>query len=273
MICRSCYGLVRDLEWRSHTQQLCSGRRSQFLSDENVEICRHHPREQAPALLLGGICPLCSPDILVRTVEAAQLRALGVGGKGKSGGDAGVPLLDTNAIYRVDENSRVCNFLDAENCPDSECPCKRQRSDHNACTREFWSDYNRNVKHAFDHSLSFKPHATDPCDEEADDDDDARPLVRTDTMVDADLYGFAIRNPPDTVLPSAFLLDNFDEILSHMRDSELLRNQEHDTFRLWIWATTHFVRVAHHNLNPNDDLYECKKHNTHNYYVPGFNGP
>merc|ERR1712121_324251 len=108
-----------------------------------------------------------------------------------------------------------------------------------------------------------------PSDEEADDD---VPLVRTDTMDGVELYGFAIRNPPDTVLPSTFLLDNVDEILSHMRDSELLKNREHDTFRLWIWANTHFVRVAHHNLNPDDDLYSCKKHNTQNYYVPGFNG-
>ena len=74
-------------------------------------------------------------------------------------------------------------------------------------------------------------------------------------MPDVDLYGFAIRNPPDTVSPSTFLLDNVDEILSYMRDSELLRNHERDTFRLWIWANTHFVRVAHHNLNRNDDLY------------------
>ena len=91
-------------------------------------------------------------------------------------------------------------------------------------------------------------------------------------MDGVELNGFAIRNPPDTVLPSTFLLDNVDEILSHMRDSELLKNREHDTFRLWIWANTHFVRVAHHNLNPDDDLYSCKKHNTQNYYVPGFNG-
>ena len=126
MICRSCYGRIRDLEWRSHTEQLCYERRRRFLCDEHVEICRHHPREQAPALLLGGVCPLCSPDILVRTIEAAQLRGLGVSDEGKSEGDVGVQH-DTNAIYRVNENSQVCNFLDAENCPDVGCPCKRQK--------------------------------------------------------------------------------------------------------------------------------------------------
>ena len=100
--------------------------------------------------------------------RADQLRALGVSGKGKSGGDVGVRL-DTNAIYRVNENLWVCNFLDPENFPDSKCPCKRQKRGHNVITQEFWSDYNRNVKHAFDHSLSFKPYTTDPLDEDVND--------------------------------------------------------------------------------------------------------
>ena len=119
MICRSCYAPVRDLKWSSHTQELCSERRRELLRHEHAEICRNHPRAQAPALLLGRICPLCSPDILVKTVEADQLRALGLNNVGMR--------IDTNAIYRVNENSQVCNFLDAENCPDVGCPCKRQK--------------------------------------------------------------------------------------------------------------------------------------------------
>ena len=164
MICRSCYAPVRDLKWSSHTQELCSERRSQLLRHEHAEICRNHPRGQAPALLLGRICPLCSPDILVKTVEADQLRALGLNNVGMR--------IDTNAIYRVNENSQVCNFLDAENCPDIECPCKRQKRGHNALTRKFWSDYNRNAKHAFDHSTPFKPYGTE---ESLDQDDDDGP--------------------------------------------------------------------------------------------------
>ena len=148
---------------------MCLERRSQLLCREHVEICRHHPREQAPALLLGGICPLCSPDILVKTIGSDQLRALGVSTKEKSGGDVGVHL-DTNAIYRVNENSRVCNFLDAVKCSNVRCPCKRQKRGHNALTREFWSDYDRNAKWAFDHSIPFKPYGTDEAlDQDADD--------------------------------------------------------------------------------------------------------
>merc|ERR1712237_315881 len=99
------------------------------------------PSGTGTRLASGADLPQCSPDILVRTVEPAQLRALGVTAKGGH--------IDANAIYRVNDNSQVCNFLDVENCPDGECPCKRLKKGQYAFIREFWSDYNRNVKHAF----------------------------------------------------------------------------------------------------------------------------
>ena len=208
-----------------------------------MPICQEHLREDAPALLLGGICPLCSPNIIVKGIHPALLRSL------EGEGEQGIHLNTIN-IYNVNSNSHVCNFLNTEKCQDRVCWCKRSNNSCKVPTQEFWFNYSTCVKRAFDHSDVFKPYArgtlsdnsNDPAHSHAltgNNDSNEEPLVTTHTMPDADLYAFAIRNPPDTVFPSTYMLSNIDEILRFMRSSELLKNNDKSSYKMWIWSHTH----------------------------------
>merc|ERR1712215_620521 len=59
----------------------------------------------------------------------------------------------------------------------------------------------------------------------------------------ADLFAFAIRDPPPTEFPHTFLSQYCGPILQFINSSSVFRNRQEDSFKLWIWAHSHFVRV------------------------------
>ena len=252
MICVKCYEPVRELEWSSHTKIECNEKKTKAINGE-VSICQEHPQEDAPALLLGRICPLCSPDIKLRGIDPDLLCGLQAADSKKTKGEEGIEL-KTIQIYAINSNSQLCNYLDSKKCQDIACWCKKANNSCKNLTQQFWLNYKSSVKHPFDHSVIFKPYARDTLSENTNDQPQSpslgnnndslsentndpahsphppnspplsdnnelneEPLVTIHTMPDADLYGFAIRNPPDTVLPSTFMLANINEILNVMK--------------------------------------------------------
>ena len=275
MICKGCYSPTQELNWASHSQEMCKKRKCERQQKEHQEICNKHPREESPALLLGGICPLCSPNLTVRAIEPDILRIIH---KNKLKKPFSFP------IYSVNNASQTCDYQKSINCTESSCMCKRVHFADNPATNlrataeAFWSDYKANVNLSFDHNAICIPYAkpedaSPPPSPLAADDFDAGDLVEECKMADVDLFAFAIKNPPLTVQPHHYLSQFSDKIFEFMRSSESLSNRKYDSFKLWIWAHSHFVRVNKDgNLDVGDDDRDIKKHNTFNFFVPGFNG-
>ena len=89
----------------------------------------------------------------------------------------------------------------------------------------------------------------------------------------ADMFAFAIKDPPETVFPHTFLSQYCDPILEFINSSRVLHNRQQDSFKLWIWAHTHFVRVSNDESvgETNRDQRQVRKHNTFNFSVSRFN--
>ena len=266
--------------WNSHTDSLCEASRQESISrgEQDTPSCPHHPFPQGTPLLLGSICVLCSPHKFIRSIEPSVLRNLK---------DLQETKPESLLICYIDNSSAICNLTDPVNCRKSNCVCSKHSiidaSQRELC-RVFW----------LERETLFNPHnAQEPTSEDENmdanvqiEDDDTQNsqiiselsdfntdgLVKECTMRNGDLFAFAIKDPPPTVKPQTLLSQYVDEILEAIRSSYLLRNRENDSFKLWIWGHSHFVKVANDTLDPSNLLYNIKKHNTFNFAVPGFNG-
>ena len=276
---------------------------------ESVKICPNHPSEESPALLVGGICALCNPNIYVKIIDPEILHVI------KS-----IDVIDPPppCIYKI-RRSKIVIFKGLTKseltvqCSPSRMKVLLQRGD-------FWADYEKNVKCYVDHNEIFIPHAknssdTDPPGNNANEgsqssphphesrdsnagpsennDDDAAPQSPTpdDALIErcglspeflkvcrmpvADLFAFAIRDPPPTEFPHTFLSQYCEPILQFINSSSVFRNRQEDSFKLWIWAHSHFVRVKNDESDEKNrkihDPHVVRKHNTYNFAVPAFN--
>ena len=275
MICKNCHVKVGEILESSHTPQLCQEQRRATLNLESVKICPNHPSEESPALLVGGICALCNPNIYVKIIDPEILRDI-----------KGIDVIDPPppCIYKI-RRSKIVIFKGLTKseltvqCSPSRMKVLLQRGD-------FWADYEKNVKCYVDHNEIFIPHAnftsdTDPPGNNANEgsqssphphesrdsntgpspDDDVAPQSPTpdDALIErcglspeflkvcrmpvADLFAFAIRDPPPTEFPHTFLSQYCEPILQFINSSSVFRNRQEDSFKLWIWAHSHFVRV------------------------------
>ena len=286
IVCARCYTPVKSgVPWESHTPQQCSAAKELRRTSDHVARCTNHQPAgpglpQPPRLLVGEICPTCSPNTTVRCIEPQVLRNISTSGKAP-----------TVIIYIIGPNSEVCNLIDPGRCPNSECVCKKnENSSENIAQRLFWLSYTTSVRNSFDHnSVLSEPQTSDSarpdedhdedmadrCESDSDSEDecyDAQPLVRCYKMKKADFFAYAIANPPETVKPHTFLLEYLDEIIHFMKTSETLRNRENESFKMWIWAHTSFVDTGPRGADKNRDQFNKKKINTFNFMVPGFDG-
>ena len=300
-MCARCYTPVKPgVPWERHTPQVCDRAKELRQKSDHVARCTNHPpagppHPPPPRLLVGEICPTCSPNTIVRCIEPDVLRNI-------SKSDNAPTVI----IYTIGPNSEVCNLIDPSRCPNNGCICKKnETSSENIAQRQFWLTYTVSVKNSFDHNLPPSPSDSssdpetsdsarrdvhdddddddddddegiaDPCESDVDSDDecyDAQTLVRCYKMRKADFFAYAIANPPETVKPQTFLLEYLDEIMHFMKTSETLRNRENESFKMWIWAHVIFVDTDMTGGNKNRDLINKKKINTFNFMVPGFDG-
>ena len=256
---------------------MCNLAKEQFENSDTVTRCTNHPDQESPPpprLLIGDICPTCSPNTTVRIIEPNILRSITQNGHPH-----------TVIIYTIGPNSEVCNIIDPSRCENNECICKRPETSYECIAqRQFWLTYTVRVKNSFDHNLSLENTPSDSdnplpasnadpreSDVEFDSDDDdgdddvddenysAQTLVQCYKMRKADMFAYAIANPPLTVKPHAFLWEYVDEILHFMKTSETLRNRETESFKMWIWAHTIFIDTQKNNLEKDRDLINKKK--------------
>ena len=284
MVCSGCYTAVDpSLPWTTHTPQVCNVAKGHFENSEVAARCANHPdQDSPPKLLIGNICPTCSPNTTVRIIEPNILRNISPNSNPH-----------TVIIYTIGPNSEVCNLIDPSRCGNNACLCKKpQTSIESNAQQQFWRTYTVSVTNSFDHNLSLENAPSDSdnpsppqspasnadpreSDVEFDSDDenyDAQTLVQCYKMRRADMFAYAIANPPVTVKPRDFLWEYVDEILHFMRTSETLRNRETESFKMWLWVHTIFIDTQKNDLEKGRDLFNKKKINTYNFMVPGFNG-
>ena len=208
-MCSRCYTTVNPtLPWTTHTPQVCDATKEQFEKCESVNRCTNHPdQELPPRLLVGNICPTCSPNTIVRIIDPIILRDITPKSNPR-----------TVKIYTIGPTSEVCNLIDPSRCRNNECLCKKPDLSNESGERErFWFTYTVRVKNSFDHNFSrylpsdsppassnVDPHQSDVESVSDDDDDDnenynAQPLAQCYKMRKADMFAFAIANPPVTV--------------------------------------------------------------------------
>ena len=279
-MCARCYTPVKPgVPWERHTPQVCYQAKEIAQKSEQVDRCTKHPPVESgcpppPRLLLGKICPKCSPKTSVRCIDPNVLRNISKTGRAP-----------TVLIYRIGPNSEVCNLIDPTRCPNNACTCKNrpETSTESIALRQFWLTYTARVKNSFDHNLPPEPlqnsspdpdeparrdeeeeeeeGRADPREADVDSDDecyDAQTLVQCYKMREADFFAYAIANPPETVKPQVFLREYLDEIMHFMKTSETLRNREDESFKMWIWAHVTFVDVDMTGGNTNRDLINKK---------------
>ena len=265
IVCARCYTPVNPgVPWERHTPQVCDRAKELRQKSDHVARCTNHPsaeppRPPPPRLLVGEICPTYSPNTIARCIEPDVLRNIS-----KSNDP------HTVIIYTIGPNSEVCNLIDPSRCPNNGCICKKpETSIENIAQRQFWLTYTVSVKNSFDHNLgnpipsdlssdSSSDSARRDVHDDDDDDDaiadpresdvesdderyDAQTLVQCYKMRKADMFAYAIANPPETVKPQVFLWEYLDEIMHFMKTSETLRNRENESFKMWIWAHVIFV--------------------------------
>ena len=120
IVCARCYTPVkRGVPWESHTPQVCD--RAKDLRQKSVHAarCTNHPpagpqHPPPPRLLVGEICPTCSPNTIVRCIEPDVLRNI-------SKSDNAPTVI----IYTIGPSSEVCNLIDPSRCPNNGCICKK----------------------------------------------------------------------------------------------------------------------------------------------------
>ena len=98
------------------------------------------------------------------------------------------------------------------------------------------------------------------------------PLITECRMRGADVFAFSIRDPSLGVAPHLHLTNHLNDILRDINNSELIRPHPNESYRMFIWAHSTFVRVKGDEENKPLDECNKKKHNTTNVFVPGFQG-
>ena len=77
VICKRCHtqltpgpnGYVPD-----HSVKDCNTQRSRLEESAGQHnVCSHHKKNEAPAILVGGICPVCSPNFKVLCIDPVHL--------------------------------------------------------------------------------------------------------------------------------------------------------------------------------------------------------
>ena len=99
VICKSYFAPVEEVPWDLHTEHLCATRKREVQTRELIRICPKHLRAQAPALLLGGICPLCQPNLSLRAINPDILRNIK---------NTDVKKPDTIPIYNITNEYKIC---------------------------------------------------------------------------------------------------------------------------------------------------------------------
>ena len=238
-------------------------------------VCQSHEQNEEPVLLVGGICPICQPNMKVKFVDPLHV-------------SSNIEFFHINPLYEI-HNQILCNYSSNIQCHNIQCKCKDKRFLKNerfwghwktAC-KDFWDDYLLNLG-GFPHDVArLSTHEGQSPDASPSENDDGaddgtsqseQNLVTEQTMPEADVFAFEIRNPETTVKPHDFLWDKIDEILNAMLTSNLLCGRHDDNFKLWIWAHTHYKRSETHVKKEREDEKTVRFHNTYNYYVPGANG-
>ena len=216
-------------------------------------------------MLLGDICPLCLPNVNIHAIEPDILRNIKITNLKKP---KSIP------IYSISKESKICNFIDNDNCREVSCLCSQKYFTGNQYnirghTKDFWFKYKSNVNINFIHNVLYIPYAPNMSDNAPSEGDTTNTpqdssllipedLVKEYTMTDVDLFAFGIKNPPDTIFPHDYLSEFIDIILEFIRSSELVCNRLYDSFKIWIWAYSNFVKVNKVDLNIEKNEYHQK---------------
>ena len=142
-----------------HSVKDCNTQRSRLEESAGQHnVCSHHKKNEAPAILVGDICPVCSPNFKVQCIDPVHLHP-----SDNSTAD--------NIIFLYEiKNSIICNFAYERVCNIDDCTCKKpffiiNREKGEKDRKEFWGDYITNLR-GVPHDIVRTPADEEPMSDE-----------------------------------------------------------------------------------------------------------
>ena len=268
--CTSSLNLFSSPSVHQHTKENCDRLfRKRALQAKNY--CEHH---QNIALLQGGVCRYCYPNLRVLGIPQESVKTL------LKTTPENVyhiyTLRDCNISYNnLDPTHRSSNSGNLQNSPDNEYQICYEIP--HEITQRFIRglpppppppNENNLPPQGSDPSSSPPPPAESPPPSPTSN-NALREFIQHEVEYSPFLC-FKVRDPPVLQQPHLYLYDNINPIIRSINTSQLLRNSHNISYKAWIWAESHFKRTEYDEEGCPYVTRDHVFHNTHAIKIPAY---